>query len=124
MVQSCGHYVFKPFQALGDAAANVLLTKPFGSGPENCDFFYVVLHLKTISKHETSTYTIHVSSKSASIRTAVRRPRMFGTSTGYDTPSTLSILLYTSEWSAICGTHFGETKLKPKRTTDIVIYKI
>lgn len=51
VVQSSGHYIFEPFQALGNAAANVLLTKPFRSGPEDGDFFNVVLHLKTISKH-------------------------------------------------------------------------
>lgn len=47
VVQSCGHYVFEPLQTLGNAAANILLAKPFGSGPKNGNFFYVMLHLKT-----------------------------------------------------------------------------
>ena len=51
VVQSSGHYIFEPFQALGNATANVLSTKPFRSRPEDGDFFDVVLHLKTISKH-------------------------------------------------------------------------
>ena len=39
------------------------------------------------------------------------KPRMLGTSTGYETPGRMVMPASTSLWSPICGTHLGDTKL-------------
>src|SRR5215213_8876965 len=40
---------------------------------------------------------------------AASKPFRFGVSTGYETPGLRRIRSSTSVWSAICGTHFGDT---------------
>src|SRR6185295_11448497 len=40
---------------------------------------------------------------------AASKPLRFGVSTGYDTPGLRRMRSSTSVWSAICGTHFGDT---------------
>src|SRR5215213_2325950 len=40
---------------------------------------------------------------------AASKPLRFGVSTGYETPGLRRIRSSTSVWSAICGTHFGDT---------------
>lgn len=49
--------------------------------------------------------------------TAASSPLRLGTKTGYEIPGFLIISFNTSALSAICGTHFGDTKLKIKHTT-------
>lgn len=47
--------------------------------------------------------------------TAASNPFKLGVKTGYETPGFFSIPSNTSELSAICGTHFGLTKLHKER---------